>query len=47
VKRAEREPVAALIGAGIAVYLIGSLLTAASGRAEDTPAAPRRRTGKR
>jgi hypothetical protein len=47
VKRAEREPVAALIGAGIAVYLIGSLLTAASGRAEDTPPAPRRRTGKR
>lgn len=47
VKRAEREPVAALIGAGIAVYLIGSLLTAASSRAENAPAAPRRRTGKR
>ena len=40
-KRAEREPVAALIGAGIAVYLIGSLLSASSGRAEES--APRRR----
>lgn len=46
-KRAEREPVAALIGAGIAVYLIGSLLTASSARAENAPAAPRRRTAKR
>ncbi len=45
VKRAEREPVAALIGVGIAVYLLGSLLT--SGRAEAAPAAPRRRTAKR
>lgn len=47
VKCAEREPVAALIGAGIAVYLIGSLLSAASSRAEAAPATPRRRTGKR
>lgn len=51
VKRAEREPVAALIGAGIAVYLIGSLLSASSTRAEEASAparAPaRRRAAKR
>lgn len=46
-KRAEREPVAALIGAGIAVYLIGSLLSASSGRAEEAAPAPRRRAAKR
>lgn len=32
-KRAEREPIAALIGVGIAVYVIGSLLTSAAARA--------------
>lgn len=47
VKRAEREPVAALIGAGLAVYLIGSLLSASSGRAENASTPSRRRTGKR
>ncbi len=43
-KRAEREPVAALIGVGIAVYFIGSLI--ASATASD-PAPARRRTAKR
>jgi len=40
VKRAEREPVAALLGLGIAVYFIGSLLSSA---ATNEPAAPARR----
>lgn len=43
-KRAEREPVAALLGVGIAVYFIGSLI--ASATASDSPPA-RRRTTKR
>lgn len=41
-KRAEREPVAALIGVGIAVYFIGSLI--ASATASETPPARRRTT---
>ncbi|PZN99907.1 MAG: hypothetical protein DCF30_10770 [Hyphomicrobiales bacterium] len=41
-KRAEREPIAALLGVGIAVYFIGSLLTSSS-----QPAPARRRTAKR
>ena len=32
-QRVEREPIAALIGVGIAVYVIGSLLTASAARA--------------
>lgn len=43
-KRAEREPVAALIGVGIAVYFIGSLLASASA---SEPAPASRRTAKR
>ncbi|KPF68824.1 hypothetical protein IP69_11045 [Bosea sp. AAP35] len=43
-KRAEREPVAALLGVGIAVYFIGSLI--ASATTNDAPPA-RRRTTKR
>lgn len=43
-KRAEREPVAALLGVGIAVYFIGSLI--ASATTSDAPPA-RRRTTKR
>ena len=43
-KRAEREPVAALLGIGIAVYFIGSMI--ASATASD-PAPTRRRTTKR
>ncbi len=47
VKRAEREPVAALLGVGIAVYLIGSLLSSASAREPEAPATTRRRAAKR
>ncbi|HEY5796328.1 MAG TPA: hypothetical protein VIU82_15075 [Bosea sp. (in: a-proteobacteria)] len=43
-KRAEREPIAALLGVGIAVYVIGSLLSSAAA-AEPAPA--RKRTTKR
>ena len=43
-RRAEREPIAALLGVGIAVYVIGSLLTSAA-TAEPAPA--RKRTTKR
>lgn len=43
-KRAEREPVAALLGLGIAVYFIGSLLASATAR---EPAPARRRAAKR
>ncbi len=43
-KRAEREPVAALLGVGIAVYFIGSLIASATA-SESAPA--RRRTTKR
>ncbi len=42
--RAEREPIAAMIGVGIAVYVIGSLI--ASATTSDNPA-PRRRSTKR
>ncbi len=41
-KRAEREPIAALLGVGIAVYFIGSLLTSSS-----EPAPARKRVAKR
>lgn len=44
-KRAEREPMAALVGLGLAVYVIGSLLTSASAR--ETPAAPARKRSAR
>ncbi len=50
VKRAEREPIAALLGVGIAVYFIGSMLTsaAASAASDDTPRSqPRRRSSRR
>ena len=43
-KRAEREPIAALLGVGIAVYVIGSLLSSASA---SEPAPPRKRATKR
>ena len=43
-KRAEREPIAAMLGVGIAIYVIGSLLSSASA-GEATPA--RKRTTKR
>lgn len=41
-RRAEREPIAALLGLGLAVYVIGSLLTSAS-----EPAPARKRTNRR
>lgn len=47
VKRAEREPMAALVGLGLAVYVIGSLLASASTRQEPAPAPARRRSAKR
>lgn len=47
VKRAEREPMAALVGLGLAVYVIGSLLASASSREEPAPAPARRRSTKR
>ncbi|PTM41285.1 hypothetical protein [Bosea sp. 124] len=43
-KRAEREPIAALLGVGIAVYFIGSLLASS---AVSEPAPARKRTTKR
>ncbi|HEV7256728.1 MAG TPA: hypothetical protein VGN82_03010 [Bosea sp. (in: a-proteobacteria)] len=43
-KRAEREPIAALLGVGIAVYVIGSLLTSAKA---SEPAPARKRATKR
>lgn len=43
-RRAEREPLAALLGIGIAVYVVGSLLTS-GGEAAAAPA--RKRTSKR
>lgn len=43
-RRAEREPIAALLGVGIAVYVIGSLLSSATAK---EPAPARRRGGKR
>jgi len=42
-RRAQKEPVAALLGVGIAIYVIGSLL----GSASSTPAPARRRGTKR
>ncbi|MBX9875411.1 MAG: hypothetical protein K2X84_11180, partial [Beijerinckiaceae bacterium] len=42
--RAEREPIAAIIGVGIAVYVIGSLIASAT-TGDSVPA--RRRTAKR
>jgi hypothetical protein len=45
-KRAEREPVAALIGLGLAVYVIGSLLTSASA-SEPATAPARKRAARR
>lgn len=44
--RAEREPIAALLGVGLAVYVIGSLLTSASSGSNASQPA-RRRTTKR
>jgi len=48
-QRAEREPMAALVGLGLAVYVIGSLLTSASASASErsTPAPARKRAAKR
>jgi len=46
-KRAEREPMAALVGLGLAVYVIGTLLTAAPTREQPTPAPARKRPTKR
>ncbi len=43
-RRTEREPLAALLGIGIAVYVLGSLLS--SGASEPEPQ-PRRRSTKR
>ena len=43
-KRTEKEPLAALLGIGIAVYVLGSLLTSSS---EPAPAPARRRSTKR
>ena len=45
-KRAEREPMAVMVGLGLAVYVIGSLLTSASSAAKE-PAPARRRAAKR
>ncbi|QEL25588.1 hypothetical protein FQV39_25565 [Bosea sp. F3-2] len=45
VKRAEREPMAALVGLGLAVYVIGSLLISAS--VKEPPAAPARKRSAR
>lgn len=44
--RAEREPMAALVGLGLAVYVIGSLLTSASAK-DPEPAPARKRSAKR
>lgn len=46
-RRAEKEPIAALLGVGIAVYFIGSLLTSAVTSNEPERPAPRRRSGRR
>lgn len=45
-RRAEREPMAALVGLGLAAYVIGSLLSSASAR-EPAPAPTRKRVSKR
>lgn len=44
-KRAEREPMAVVVGLGLAAYVIGSLLTSAS--ASERPAAPARKRAAR
>jgi len=48
-KRAEREPIAAILGVGIAVYFIGSMLaSSASAASDDAPRnQPRRRASRR
>lgn len=47
-RRTEREPLAAIVGVGLAVFVIGSLLSSAAGAAADEKQAPaRRRTTKR
>lgn len=48
-KRAEREPIAALLGVGIAVYFIGSMLSAAAANAssDEAPRSQTRRRGTR
>jgi hypothetical protein len=48
-KRAEREPIAALLGVGIAVYFIGSMLSSAASAASDEAprGQPRRRSSRR
>lgn len=46
-KRAEREPMAALVGLGLAVYVIGSLLTSASAGEQAAAAPARKRASKR
>lgn len=45
-KRTEREPLAALLGVGIAIYVLGSLLSSNSS-SEPVPAPARRRNAKR
>ncbi|MNL61751.1 hypothetical protein D3C87_1857090 [compost metagenome] len=39
-KRAEREPMAALLGLGLAVYVIGSLLSSTASAVSETSSAP-------
>jgi hypothetical protein len=43
VQRTEREPLAAVLGVGIALYVLGSLFTSGS----NTPQPAKRRTAKR
>jgi hypothetical protein len=47
VKRAEREPMAALVGVGLAVYVIGSLLSSAYAGERPAPTPTRKRTTRR
>lgn len=44
-RRAEREPLAAIVGVGLAIYVLGSLLSSAA--SSDEPESPRRRSTKR
>lgn len=46
-RRAEREPMAAVVGLGLAVYVIGSLLTSAAAREQPAPTPARKRTARR
>lgn len=46
-RRAEREPMAALVGLGLAVYVIGSLLTSASAKEQPATSPPRKRAARR